>query len=77
MRTGRTKDLDRRKNEHARDPELKDFDFVVDRRTSDYATMRGREQIIHDKYKPPLNKIEPIRASNPRYDEYMDAGRLI
>jgi RHS repeat-associated protein len=69
MRTGRSKDLLRREREQARAfPEL---DFQIDRRTDVYAQQRGREQVLHDTYKPPLNKINPISPRNPRFDEYM------
>jgi hypothetical protein len=75
VRTGRTNDLSRREAEHARDPKLKRYDFKVDKRTDSYAAQRGREQIIHDKHKPPLNKVNPISPSNKRRGAYMKAGR--
>ena len=52
MRTGRTKDLERRAREHRRDYETADFVFEVDRRTDVYAQQRGREQILHEKCRP-------------------------
>ena len=75
VRTGRTKNLAQREGQHARDPELSDYKFEVDRRTDKYAQQRGREQIIHDQYDPPLNKIRPIRPDNPNRQKYLDAGK--
>jgi hypothetical protein len=75
VRTGRTKNLEVRQKQHARDPELKKYEFEVDKRTDNYAEQRGREQIIHDKYKPKLNKIKPIRDDNPKREEYLEAAR--
>jgi RHS repeat-associated protein len=73
-RTGRTKDLERRRGEHARDPEFSDLDFDVDARTDDYAQQRGREQILHEKYNPPKNIIRPIRPDHPQRKHYLDEG---
>jgi hypothetical protein len=73
-RTGRTKDLERRRGEHARDPEFSDLDFDVDARTDDYAQQRGREQILHEKYNPPKNIIRPIRSDHPQRKHYLDEG---
>jgi hypothetical protein len=67
--------LEVRQKQHARDPELKKYEFEVDKRTDNYAEQRGREQIIHDKYKPKLNKIKPIRDDNPKREEYLEAAR--
>jgi hypothetical protein len=39
------------------------------------AEHRGLEQILHDRYDPPLNKIRPISPSNEDIDIYMDAAR--
>ena len=75
--SARTGDLETRRKQHARDPELKDYKFEVDRLTDDYAQQRGREQVIHDKYKPPLNKKEPIAPKNPKREEYLDAAKKI
>ena len=77
VRTGRTKTLQSRRNNHKNDPKLKDYDFEVDRRTDSYPAQRGREQIIHDQYQPPLNKIRPINPKNPRYAEYMKEGKKL
>ena len=77
MRTGRTNDLARRRAEHARNPETRDLEFEVDRRTDDAAQQRGREQVIHDQHNPPLNKVNPISPKNPRRQEYLDAAKRI
>jgi hypothetical protein len=74
-RTGRTNNLDRRLDEHARSPETGGLVFEVDRRTDDYAEQRGREQVLHDHHKPPLNKIQPISPRNPRRSDYLDAAK--
>jgi RHS repeat-associated protein len=73
MRTGRTNDLARREREHRGSGLI----FEVDKRTDDYAAQRGREQIIHDKYIPPLNKIRPISPNNPNRDKYLEAGQAL
>ena len=75
MRTGRTKDLERRAREHRKSDEMADFEFEVDRRTDVYAEQRGREQILHEKYRLPLNKIAPIGSKNLRRQEYLQAGQ--
>jgi hypothetical protein len=49
-----------RRGDHLRDPRLKDHDFELVYRTDDYAEQRGLEQVLHDTYEPPLNKINPI-----------------
>jgi len=75
MRTKRSNDLARRELDHARDPNLKDLSFEVQHRTDVRAEQRGLEQMLHDQYDPPLNKINPISPRNPRLNEYMDAAR--
>ena len=45
------------------------------RETDVYEEQRGLEQMVHDEYKPALNKIRPISPTNKRLDEYMDAAR--
>ncbi len=74
---GRSNDLRRREGEHGRSPELGRFEFRVDKRTDDYAQQRGREQIVHERYQPPLNRREPISPSNPRRDDYLREGRKL
>lgn len=77
MRTGRTKNLERRETEHKRSSETKHLDFVTDRRTDSYAEQRGREQVIHDLHKPQLNKLNPINSKNPKRQEYLDAAKRL
>ena len=74
MRTGRSKDLSRRRRETARDKATKDLDFDVDKRTDVYWQQRGREQIIHERYNPPMDKINAISPGNPRRQDYLDAA---
>jgi RHS repeat-associated protein len=75
MRTGRTGDLGRRAAEHARNPRLKDFTFEPMHRTDNYAEQRGLEQLLHEIYQPPLNKINPINPRNSRLNEYIEAAK--
>ena len=77
MRTGRTCDLARRQAEHARHADTKHLRFEVDMYTDNHAAQRGREQIIHDLYDPPMNKIRPIRRNHPNMREYLDAARKL
>jgi hypothetical protein len=71
MRTGRTGNLAQRKVQHASSPITKGLDFEVDLATDDYNAQRVREQIVHDLYNPPLNKIRPIRPNHPNRDIYL------
>jgi hypothetical protein len=75
MRTGRSKDFDRREKEHARDPILREFNFEPVFPTDDYAEQRGLEQYLHELHKPPFNRINPINPVNPRRAEYLGAAR--
>ncbi|MFN8467714.1 MAG: RHS repeat-associated core domain-containing protein [Caldilineaceae bacterium] len=75
VRVGRTNDLERREAEHKRT--YPEYIFRIDFRTDDYATQRGREQIIYDRYIPPLNKIRPISPLNSNLDKYLKAGESI
>jgi hypothetical protein len=74
VRSGRTKDLLRRKAEHARDPSLKDYSFEPVHRTDVYVEQRGLEQKLHELYNPQLNKIRPISETNPRLSDYIKAA---
>lgn len=74
VRTGRTKDLARRQREHDRNPETRPFEFVVAHRTDIKAEQRGLEQMLHDHFKPPMNKINPVSARNPRKQGYLEAA---
>jgi hypothetical protein len=75
MRTGRTKDLLRRRAQHLRDPLLKDYRFDVVHRTDIYEQQRGLEQLLHEAYRPPLNEINPISPRNPMKQKYMEAAK--
>jgi RHS repeat-associated protein len=72
---GRTKDLARRQAEHRRDPLKEQFRFEIDWRTDDYAVQRGREQMLYDQYRLPLNRIRPISPRNPRLQAYLEAAK--
>jgi hypothetical protein len=77
MRVGRTKDLAARQAAHNRDPRLQGLQFRIDARTNSYKLQRGREQILMNKYNPPLNKIRGISPNNPNRRLYMRAGRRV
>ena len=77
MRTGRSGDLLVRQGQHARDPLLKNYDFEPVYRTDVYEAQRGLEQLLHDTYNPPLNKIRPISPTNPNLQSYLDAARRL
>ena len=74
MRSGRTNDLARRAGEHARGPDTRGFDFEPVDRTDDPAARRGLEQMLHDQFNPPLDKINPISPTNPNRGSYLDAA---
>ena len=79
-RTGKSKDLDRRRGEHARNSETKDLEFEVDRRTDCCNAQRGREQIIYDQHPEAqsinggLNKRRPVSPTNRKRHIYRKAG---
>jgi RHS repeat-associated protein len=75
LRTGRTNDLERRQSEHFRDPTLKDYDFEPVFKTNSHEEQRGLEQLLHDHYDPPLNKINPVSPTNTKIDKYLDAAK--
>ncbi len=75
VRSGRTNDLARRRQEHLRDSDLGRYEFEEVYRTDIYSEQRGLEQHLHDTYNPPLNKISPISPSNPNYNRYIDSAR--
>jgi RHS repeat-associated protein len=75
MRTGRTGDLVRREAEHARDPAFRGFQFEPVDRTDVYSQQRGLEQLLHEKYNPSLDKINPISPANPSRQDYLDAAQ--
>ena len=75
MRTGRTNDLLRRAAEHRNNPGTENLVFEVDWRTDDLAVQRGREQMLYDQYRAPLNRIRGIDPRNPYRQYYLDAAR--
>lgn len=75
MRIGRTSDLERRRQELERDPDLMGYKFQVDVRSDSYSQQRGREQILYERYSPPFNKINPISPSNPKRPGYLNSVR--
>ena len=74
---GRSSDLNRRAAEHGRSGDKGNLKFNVDKRTDNYAAQRGREQILYDKHKPPMNKRQPISPNNPNRKKYMKAGQAL
>jgi len=75
MRVGRTNNLLRRQAEHARNPQLKYYRFKPIHHTDSYMQQRGLEQMLYDKYAPPLNKIRPISPRNPNLQSYLNAAK--
>jgi len=75
MRTGRTSDLHRRKQEHKRQPETADLEHEPVLYTDDPVVRRGHEQMLHDEHSPPLDKIRPISPRNPRREQYLKAAQ--
>ena len=73
QRSGRTKDLARREVEHG--TAYPDLRFHPEFRSDSYQVQRGGEQILRDRYNPPLDKINPISPRNPRRTQYLDAAR--
>ena len=80
VRTGRTKDHDRRKSEHERDPVLGEYIYRDTFRTDDYFEQRGLEHYLYQHNPGALagnggyNFVRPIAASNPKFDQYMSAA---
>ena len=75
MKTGRSNDLDRRKGELGRNQSTEGMQFEVDKKTDSYPEQRGREQMIHAKFKPILDKINAISSKNPNRQKYLDAAK--
>jgi len=75
VRSGRTNNLNRRSVEHRYNPLTRPYDFEPVYRTDNYKAQRGLEQTVHDTYKPPLNKINPISPKNKKRPEYMGEAR--
>ena len=70
---GRTNDLSRRAGEHR--SAYSDLQFNTEFRSDSREVQRGAEQIVHDRFQPPLNKIQPISPRNPRRAQYINAAR--
>jgi hypothetical protein len=75
VRTGRTNDLARRAAEHARDPDLQDFEFEQVHSTDNYAEQRGLEHMLNNFYNAPFDKINAISPNNPNLQTYLNAGK--
>ena len=80
-RTGRTKDLKKRKADHKNDKDLKHLEFVELYKTDDYNTQRGLEHKVYTenevtahKDNGGFNKIKAISDSNGNKDTYIKAG---
>jgi len=70
---GRTNNLARRAGEHrSTHPDLR---LNTEFRSDSREVQRGAEQILHDRFQPPLNKIQPISPRNPRRAHYINAAR--
>jgi hypothetical protein len=76
MRGGQTNNHKRREGEHSRDRILGKYRYDPVYKTDDYATRRGLEQMLHDKYDPPLDKQRPIDPRNrEKFQRYLGAAR--
>ena len=80
-RTGRSKDLDQRKSQHAKGEETKDLDFQEDIRSDDYDVQRGAEHRLYEAHPEAraenggLNRSKAIRNNNPKKQQYIDADK--
>jgi RHS repeat-associated protein len=80
VRTGRTKDLDKRKDQHATGKDTKDLKFEEEYRTDNYSEQRGLEKVVYDKNPQAqssnggLNKIKPISDKNKNKTTYENAA---
>jgi RHS repeat-associated protein len=74
LRTGMTNNLARRQAEHGRvySPNV---EFRVLHYSNSRTVRRGLEQMAHDRYRPSLNRVNPISRFNPRRTTYMNAAR--
>ena len=75
MRTGRSKDLARRRNDHKRNPDLQNFDFDPVFRTDNYEEQRGLENFLHNQYNAPFDKVRPISPKNKNRQKYLNAAQ--
>jgi hypothetical protein len=74
MKSGRSKDLEVRAQQLARNPKFEGLNFRDVYRTDNYAEQRGLEQVLHARHNPPLDMIRPISPTNPNRDLYMQAA---
>jgi RHS repeat-associated protein len=74
VRVGRTNDLSSREGDYYRDPNYFDLNYKIEWQTDDYATQRGLEQYLFDKYQPPMNVIRPIGPRNNNGTNYFNAA---
>jgi hypothetical protein len=49
------------------------YRFHIEYQTDVRYEQRGLEQVLHDRHRPPKNKIRPISPRNPNRARYMDA----
>ena len=76
---GRSKNLIRRRLDHARNPEKGQYDFEVIYETNSYEEQRGLEQYLYDQCGPsgpPLNKRRPISLRNKNLQLYLESARI-
>ena len=71
---GRSSDLVRREWQYSRTP-WRDYIFDAPIRTDSYSQQRGLEQLLYERYSPPLNVINPISPHSPRRDFYLEAAQ--
>jgi RHS repeat-associated protein len=81
VRTGKASGLRERMLTHARNPELRDFDFQVEYVTNDEDTRKGLEQMLYEKYPEArvanggYNKKAVFQPGNPFEETYRQAAR--
>lgn len=81
VRTGRSKDLETRKKQHASGQDTKDLKFEEEFRTDNYSEQRGLEKVVYDKNPQAqssnggLNKIKPISDKNKNKESYENAAK--
>ena len=75
MRTGRTNSFVRRRGEHGRDADLKDFDFKPIYPTDNYAEQRGLEQHLYEKDNAPFDNNNAISPRHKKIQEYLEAAK--
>ncbi|WP_176832364.1 RICIN domain-containing protein [Geodermatophilus sp. DSM 45219] len=73
VRTGRTNDLARRESEHGR--MYQGLNFVPLARTNNRFAQRGLEQMVHNRYRPILNRVSPVSSKNPARHLYAAAAK--